>query len=299
MAGRINGLSPLDTELLGARLKEECRILSLKEWKRCEASLKGLRNASLRATRNNIQFNAIHWAFDVFRLLREIIFGITWMNAHATLYKKRVRPQSGPAHVDLFVSYFADNCVTRIDSCRNKLALMVWAFYVPFNPEERSEVLDYRKVLERFICPLKFGLRIKSHSGFLSSLETLHNEDFRRLEKYRHLKIHRREPRIEMYGVEPHHDLPYLLPLIDKNEILRWRASLHRQYPHMKTGELQRIEKGCHIDGVLFDQRRLKDRVWGFEAIKKHIENSLDALLSASASCFQILRRRLHGVKRR
>jgi hypothetical protein len=176
---------------------------------------------------------------------------------------------------------------------------MIWAFYVPFNPEQKSEVLNYEKVRERIRCPLKFGLDIRNHGGFLSILEKLQSQDFKRVEKYRDLKIHRREPRIEMYGVQPHHDFPYLLPVTDKEEINRWKAALRRQYATFGARELQIIERGCYIDGVLFDQRCLKDRVWGFETIKSHVENCLISLLNASASCFQILKRRLPGLSRR
>jgi hypothetical protein len=275
------------------------RVHSLKEWKRCASSFQRLSDTWPRARQFNIRSNAVHWAFDVFRLLREVTFSVAYMNAHAILYKKRVNPTSAPAHVDLYVSYFADNCVTRIDSCRDKIALMIWAFYVPFNPEQKSEVLNYGKVLERIRCPLKFGLDIRNHGGFLSILEKLQSQDFKRVEKYRDLKIHRREPRIEMYGVQPHHDFPYLLPVTDKEEIKRWKAALRRQYATFGARELQILEEGCYIDGVLFDQRCLKDRVWGFEAIKSHIENCLISLLSASASCFQILNRRLPSLRRR
>jgi hypothetical protein len=299
MARKVEALTPETIELINLRAREEKRVLSLKEWKRCASSLRRLRDTWPRARQFNIRSNAVHWAFDVFRLLREVAFSVSWMNAHAILYRKRVNSTSASAHVDLFVSYFADNCVTRIDSCRDKIALMIWAFYVPFNPEQKSEVLNYGKILERLRCPLKFGLDIRNHGAFLSTLEALQSQDFKRVEKYRDLKIHRREPRIEMYGVQPHHDFPYLLPVTDKEEINLWKTALRRQYASLGARELQTLEEGCYIDGVLFDQRRLKDRVWGFQTIKSHIENSFISLSSASASCFQILKRRLPGLRRR
>jgi hypothetical protein len=103
-------------------------------------------------------------------------------------------------NVHFKLSYFADNSITRIASCRDKLALMVWAFYYPFNPEKRPEMLDYTSVLDRLKHPLRFGLSFKNHQGLVSYLDMLHGQDFDRMVNYRHLKIHRMEPRIEIYG---------------------------------------------------------------------------------------------------
>jgi hypothetical protein len=239
----------------------------------------------------NPKFNSVLWAFDVARLCNEIAFSYCWMNSYAKIYKKRITPGSQPAHVDFHVSYFADNCITRIDSCRDKLALMVWAYYCSFNPENRDEVLDYEKVIERVKYPVKFGLKLKKQDDFLYYLENLSGADFSRVGKYRHFKIHRREPRIEIYGPEQHHDWPYMLPLIDKRDIARWKEELKEQYP--EPGHRERVEKGRYIDGVLFDRRKIRDRLWGYEEVEKHIKSCLVKLLKASDGCFRILRRRL------
>ena len=138
---------------------------------------------------------------------------------------------------------------------------------------------------------------MKNQNEFLKHLDTLLGTDFDQVEKYRHLKIHRREPRIEIYGVEPYHDWPYMLPLKEKNDIVRWEGELEKQYPDPKFRE--HIKKGCYIDRVLFERRIIKDRLWNFEEIQKHIESCLIKLLKASDGCFRILNRRLplRGVK--
>jgi hypothetical protein len=168
---------------------------------------------------------------------------------------------------------------------------MVWAFYCAFNPEKRDEVLDYQRIVDRLRSPKKFGLKLKNPNDFLKYLENLRGLDFDRIEKYRHLKIHRRELRIEIYGVEPHHDWDYMFPLIDKNDIARWEKELEKQYPDLRFRD--HIKKGCYINGVLFERRKIRDRLWGYEEVEGHIKSCLVKLLKASDGCFRILRRRL------
>lgn len=273
-------------------LEEQKKITSSPEWINFSNAHKNLFKISLKkGLPFDPKFNAVLWAFDVARLCNEIIFGYCWMRSYAELYKKRITPGSQPAHVDFHVSYFADNCITRIDSCRDKLALMVWAFYCAFNPERRDEVLDYQRIIDRLRWPIKFGLKLKNRDGFLKYLEILRGVDFDRIEKYRNFKIHRRETRIELYGVEPHHDWDYMFPLIDKNDIARWEEDLEKRYPDPKHRE--RMGKGCYIEGVLFDKRKIRGRLWGYEEVEKHIRSCLGKLLKASDGCFRILRRRL------
>ena len=71
------------------------------------------------------------------------------------------------------VSYFADNAATRISSCRDKLALLAWAYYCPFNPDKKDEVLNFDEVRGRFTNPLRFGLRLTGHDEFLAELNKL------------------------------------------------------------------------------------------------------------------------------
>lgn len=270
---------------------EERKITSRREWIAFSNAYENLRNAAYHASLPfDPKFNAVHWAFDAAELCKEIVFSYCWMNSYAELYKKQVSPGTQPAHVDFHVSYFADNCVTRIDSCRDKLALMVWAFYCPFNPENKNEVLDYQRIVERLNCPIKFGIGIKNQNAFLKHLEILRGSDFSRIEKYRHLKIHRREPRIEIYGVASHHDWDYMLPVVDKHNIARWEKELERQYPDPQSRES--IKKGCYINGVLFESRRIEDRLWNFGEVQKHITTCIIKLLKAGNGCFRTLRNR-------
>jgi hypothetical protein len=281
-------------------LEEQKKIASSREWINFSKAHKSLFKISVkRGLPFDPKSNAVLWAFDVAQLCNEIIFSYCWMNSYAELYKKRITPGSQPAHVDFHVSYFADNCITRIDSCRDKLALMVWAFYCAFNPEKRDEILDYQRIIDRLRFPVRFGLKLKNQNDFLKYLGALCGTDFHRVEEYRNFKIHRREPRIEIYGVETHHDWPYMLPLIDKKDIARWEEELVKQFPDPKHRE--HLKNGCYIDGVLFDKRKIRNRLWPFEEVQRHIKSCLIKLLIASDGCFRIFRRRLflRRVKKR
>ena len=251
--------------------EEEKNIVADQVWKQFVKSNERITKAAHKCGLPfNPRFNAVHWAFDVTALCREIVYGYCWMKAYARYYQEKVARNSQPTHVDFHVSYFADNCITRINSCRDKLALMVWAFYCPFNPENRDEVLDYPQIIERLKFPVKFGLTIKNQECFLASLEKLVGKDFKRLQTYRHLKIHRMEPRIEIYGVATHHGWSYIVPVVNQKDINKFDRELSKQYPDEQFREI--LKEGCYINGVLFDTKKVKDNIWTFDELEGHIK---------------------------
>ena len=272
-------------------LEEQKKLVSSKEWIEFFKSHDVFRKKAFEiGLPFDPRFNSVHWGFAVSGLCREIVFSYCWMNAYARYYKSQVQQGTQPADVDFHISYFADNCITRIDSCRDKVALMVWAFYCPFNPEKRNETLDYKTVTERLKYPLRFGLDLKQHDIFLKHLETLKGKDFDRIERYRNYKVHRLEPRIEIYGVKPHHGWDYMIPLYETNEIKKWVKELETQYPNKEFSE--RIKKGCYLNGVLFDERKIIGSLWDYDEVCGHIESSMKKLFKASSGCFNVLARR-------
>ena len=291
-------LSEISQEVEKLYMEEEKLFVSSKEWLTFSKSYSGFRKSAFKASLPfDPRFNAVHWGFGVSGLCREIAFGYCWMKAYAKYYRHQIPPTAQPANVGFHVSYFADNTITRIDSCRDKIALMVWAFYCPFNPEKRPETLEYHTVLDRLKYPLRFGLSLKNHQSLLSHLEKLQGQDFERMVTYRHRKVHRMEPRIEIYGVKPHHGWDYMFPLYKKNEIDRWEQELKKLYPDQEFRE--RIKKGCYIDGVLFDTRKIKDSLWSYDEVENQIRSCLVKLLQATAGCFDILRSRAPLKKKR
>ncbi|MDA8105095.1 MAG: Cthe_2314 family HEPN domain-containing protein [Nitrospiraceae bacterium] len=269
-------------------LEEQNHFKTDKRWRAFVTSSQRLHESARRgALPFDPRFNAVHWAFNVSSLCREIVFSYCWMKAYAKLYTEHVSPVAQPAHVDFHVTYFADNCITRIDSCRDKLALMVWAYYCPFNPEKKDETLDYYQIVERLTYPIKFGIVLRNHLAFLRILQTLKGDDFARVEKYRNYKVHRMEPRIELYGVAAHHGWSYTIPVIQEKDMQRWEKELQKQYPDKHFRE--HINKGCYIKGVLYDRRRIKDSIWDYNEVEKHVESSMAKIMTASANAFKIL----------
>ncbi len=238
------------------------------------------------------KFNAIIWAYDVYGLCAEIAYSLARMEAFASRYKQLHKDGANPSDSNSYVSFYADTCITRIHSCRDKIALMVWAFYCPFNPENKHEVLDYQKVLERLEVPFRYGLSLRAHKPFLTALEMLQGSDFKRVELYRHSKVHRREPRVEIYGPKAHHDWPYMIPLHSEIDIKNWRSRLKKLYPDDDETSLKLVEKSCYKKGILFDQIKLKNRVWAYNEIHSNISTCFDKLICAATMCLLTLRNR-------
>lgn len=275
-------------------IREIESIRKREEWKNFVNAFKSLNDVSRRiGIPFNPKFNAFHWAVDVRALCHEIGYSYCWMKAYADYYKTEVPEGEIPAHPNFHVSYYAGNCITRIDSCRDKNALMVWAYYCAFDPEKR--VLDYEQIIKQLKYPVKFGLVLKGADSFLKYLELLNNGPFKVIKKYRDLKIHRREPGIEIYGVKSHHDLPYMFPLTKPSEKQRWRDSIAKE--HSDASMYALIEKQSMIGGVLFEQRRVKDRVWSYQDLQRNLKNCLLKLLVAGNGCFRVLCRRKPFVK--
>lgn len=271
--------------------EEEQRIIETENWRLFNKSYMSIYKAAHKgALPFDYKFNAVHWAFAVGSLCREIVYSYCWMKAFAKFYEAKIKRDSQIAHIDFHVSYYAENSITRIDSCRDKLALMVWAYYCPFNPEKKQETLTYESVVERLLYPAKFALSIKNHNAFLDQLQKLKGQDFQRMEQYRNLKIHRIEPRIEMYGVKPHHGWSYMFPLFLQKEINRWDQELRIEYPNKELRGI--VKNGCYIDGTLFETRKIKDSIWDYSEIKKNIETCISKLLDATGNCFKLLRSR-------
>ncbi len=276
--------------LEGYFIEEQNNIVANQDWKQFVKSYERLSRAAHKSGLPlDPKFNAVHWAFDVNSLCKQIVYGYCWMKAYARYYREKVTPNSQPSHVDSHVSYFADNCITRINSCRDKLALMVWAYYCPFNPENREEILDYTRIIDRLKFPVKFGITIKKQDVFLKSLEKLEGKDFKRIQKYRHLKIHRMEPRVEIYGVDAHHGWSYMVPILHSKDIKKFDRELSKRYPD-KHREI--IKKGCYINGILFDKKKVEDSIWAFDELEGHIKSCSVKLLKTSSECFQALSNR-------
>lgn len=236
------------------------------------------------------RFNAVNWMFDCFQLAREIAYSYCWMSAYAAEVSKL------DADKEFHVQYYADNCITRINSFRDKGALLAWAYYCPFNPNNRDEVLTFDKVLERLRYPVRFGLTIKRQDAFVAQLEKLQGCHFDRIRTYRHLKIHRIEPKILMRPPQPPDGLSYMVPLFREKDIREHREKLKEMYPD--DNFRKRIEKGCHINGVLFDRIPVKAEYWHYAEVEKAARKCTHACVDVARRLSLILRRRA-PLKRR
>ncbi len=257
--------------------------------------------------RSDIRFNAIHWALDVISLCRQICYGNCWLGAYSGFYKDHVKKGDLPSNVDFHTTYHVDNTITRISSVRDKLGLMIWAYYCAFNPEKRKEVLIYKEVYDRMKHPSKYEINSKIPNVFIESLERLNESSFVNLINYRHAKIHRLEPRVEIYGVEKHHGLPYKVQLKTEEEIEAFRKSIKEKFGTSKAGGFtqedieagvqakfirmgwEQVEESCTIDGVIYDDIKPKLKYWSFGEIESEINIVLPTILEVCTKCFETL----------
>ncbi len=257
-----------------------CRESRLIEMLREEHRLEGAFDVIPFDTR----FNAVVWAFDCFALAHEIVYSYCWMQAHA-------EDDSTEEGLRLFqLRYYADNCITRISSFRDKAALLAWAYYCAFNPNRREEVLGFSQILKRLQYPPRFGLRIKNQRAFLTQLERLKAEAFDRASAYRHFKIHRLEPKMLLRPPTDRDGLSYMVPLFRPDEIGRFDDELAEMYPDPR--ERQLIRKSCFVDGTLLDRRKAKDEFWEYAQVKAFTRECVYTCLDVAKGLSAVLRRR-------
>lgn len=162
------------------------------------------------------KYNAIHWATYIHSNLNKTIFSYAMAISNSNFYKSKTINGAKPNDVFVPVSSYIDNAVVNLHSCRDKVALMLWSYNTPFNPEIKSEVLTYSQIIDMFKKPSCFGYGFERNEYALDSLKHLNGiEAINQLEKFRHFKIHRWEPRIEIFGVKFHHGIDYTF--VDRN----------------------------------------------------------------------------------
>ena len=229
------------------------------------------------------RYNAVNWAEDCLGLANEIVYSFCWMEAHAAT------DAIGPDRNLYHLCYYADNCITRIDSFRDKAALLAWAYYCPFNPERKEEVLRFEEIIARLRWPVRFGLRISNQRPFLKELERLETRCFMRVEKYRHLKIHRLEPKIVMQEPDQS-DRSYLFALCNKRELDALDRRLAEMYRHPRTRT--HMKRQCLVRGVYYDRRPPKNEFWFYKEVRNFTRQCTYACIDTARGLSAVLRRR-------
>lgn len=261
-------------------------LIGKKEAKEFDKSLKSFADAMPTSENipNDPRFNAVHWGFELINLSFAIMIGFCWMEAYAKNYRNENLEETYDSHSSGYVSFFFDNCLTRIDAFRDKIALMVWSYYWPFNPEKSKEVWNYERIIDWLKYPGKYGVKIIEQEVFLEHLEKLNKKGhphFKFIEDSRNLLIHRLGPRIEMYDVKPDHQYEYMVPLTEEKTLNEWR---------------KKNEEEFMWNGVLFGKGSLKDTVFNYDEARKNIEHCLLDCLSALSGCLNTLKERVARI---
>ncbi len=251
----------------------------------------------------NFEANSLLWGKDVADLVKEIAINLSWMQAYGSYIQSLDDYEQG--------SYFqvnthADHAILRIYSCRDKLAAMVLAFYVPFDPSDDENLPSFREALAILRNPDKIRKFIKRHQSlgnlvgsdgespfpildcqeFLEAFEILNSESFEYLANYRHAKVHRREPRIIVGNIQSCYGASYVLPVMNRDH---WWRDLENMYPNAHKSLLEKIEESSTRDGILYEARKPQEYLFEFEAVRWHTTESFERILRAGKQCFSRL----------
>ncbi|CCQ90824.1 hypothetical protein NITGR_410010 [Nitrospina gracilis 3/211] len=238
------------------------------------------------------RFNSISWARDVDWLIDQVYFSFYWMDAFAKYFEEKHDSSKGPYGDYWPASYYADNCMLGIYSCRDKIALMVWAFYCPFDITKKEEVLDFHKIMKRLNHPVKYAIKADDSQEFWNALNGLNDSVFNKeIAEYRHKKIHRREPKIIMGPIENCHFRDYTFPVLDPNEEEEWKNQMKAKGDSPQV--IESVMRNSVFDGVMYRRKSVNDLLVSYSDVKDQIERAFKKTLKVAVTCFDILDSRL------
>jgi hypothetical protein len=147
--GSENTHMAVDYRRASELLSESQQAMTCDESTRLTESMGKLLNALAGTVPFDWRYNATHWAFNVANICTEIRYSIAWMRSFAR-YSQDCSEEDRLA-TEGQISYYADNAATRISSCRDKIALLAWSYYCPFNPDKKDEVLNFESIHKRLM----------------------------------------------------------------------------------------------------------------------------------------------------
>jgi len=214
------------------------------------------------------KFNTFHWANDVLHLADQLIFGYTKLKSHYLAYKEFTTDGESPSNTYGPVSFYSDSCILNLYSMRDKISLLVWSYFHPFNPKVKNEVLTYLDIVKRLKAPRNFGFNFNGQNEYVTALNEMSkgNNQFLLLEKYRHYKTHRWEPRIEIYGVKNHHGFPYSIVEYENDDV-----------------------------SPSIEYKKIDEVIWSYSKVDKLILDCMVNSFRSASLCFDLLSNRTCG----
>ena len=238
--------------------------------------------------------NVVIWSYDLASLLGEAILSLKNMMSAARFYRSTTEENLLPSHTDKFVSFYANVLFVLIETIKDKIGLMAYSSLEDFDPVGETYLPNYEMTLKKLKETSKDDN--SSHrkwvaDALLSKILLLDkNADFNYVERFRHSKIHRMEPRIEIFGIKPHHDWPYLVKISKDDvslEIKKIDEDLKRSQPNEETRN--RIIKGCFNKGILYVDKKVEGRLFSYDEVEEKSIKCLKMLLIAVTGCFKVI----------
>jgi hypothetical protein len=238
--------------------------------------------------------NVVIWSFDIALLLGETLLSLKNMMSAARYYRATTEENSLPSHTDKFVSFYANVLFVLIETIKDKIGLMVYSTLEDFDPGEGKHLPSFETILKKLREISKDDNsphRKWVAETLLSKILPLDkNEELNYVERFRHSKIHRMEPRIEIFGIKPHHDWPYLVKISENDvssEVKKIDLELKQAQPNDETRS--RIIKRCFIDGRLYVDKKMEGRLFSYDEVEGNSIMCLKLLLIAITGCFKVI----------
>lgn len=241
------------------------------------------------------RFNAFHWIADCRVLVNEIEHSYKEMVYWAEDYKKKYQPGEHPSDANPKVNYYAGNTIIRLFAFREKVGLALYSYYADINPYKENtpglyEVINRLGVLVRTAGP--------GSEKALAILQAAFDGTPSELKRYRDYKVHRREPRIELFGVKPHHDFPYLVSVFSEKDKALFEKEMISTFPdpHVRAARI----KGSTINGVIYRNLKSEEnkRLFNYTSVSNDIKQYRCICYSAASEATSFLNRRKPFVNR-
>jgi len=248
---------------------------------------------SIRSFPWDWRFNSILYGMDVYSLLRELTFVYASMKASHDVYV--IHSKKSSRNVPFLLNLYIGDVLFRLISIRDKLFMAYAAFFAYHDPETRNSEKALSAELKKLISEAPNGVMLESFKEFLTLKGLSH---WYEIEEYRHMKVHRLEPKIDAYKIESHHDWSYLKKISYEEARKKAEEDFETGYaledksklsPEYKENEILQYLRRRSFEGSYYERMRPDSRLTDYPEIAALIEKCVSDLMRISAQYYKSL----------
>ena len=140
--------------------------------------------------------NYYFWAIDISSTITQIIYSYCWLVSWARFYRQNSSLAERTPTTMFQTSFYADYCTILVNSLKDKSAIMIYSCFEIVNPHE--QILPYSKIMTYLNC--------KNQNDFVKMIDLCFGKaHFQAIKKFRDKKVHRLQPRIEIFDQQTRH----------------------------------------------------------------------------------------------